>query len=320
VALTVIEMARIAANGGEDKKSGILETFAQQSQLVSAISFRPIAGNAYKWTREASLPAVAFRAVNEGYTESAGTTEERTETLKMIGGDLDVDNYIVKTGGAQTRTTHEMLKVKALAQTLGYTMVKGSVTSVGGATADPKAFDGLQARYGYGFGSNAVSTTGPNAGQLVANDGASNALSIAKLDEAILKVDRPTHILMPKMLAVRLTTKLRNSSSISTSRDEFGRIVTQYNGLPILYADANGDQAGIAFDEHNSSTASAYILSLGEDGLHMIDSGGADVRDLGEQDAKPVWRTRVEWYASMVDEFPRCVARLYNCANIAAVD
>lgn len=321
MAVNILEYARLAANNGEFKKAGILMTFAEKSPLLLAIPTPTIQGSAYSWTRESALPSVTFRALNEAYTESTGSTEKLTETLKAIGGDLDVDNYLIETNGAAIRTVHEMMKAKALAQQIGYTLVKGAVITGGGATGDGESFDGLQTRYGGGFGSTAVSTSGANANQLVANNGASDALSLAKLDETIQKVDNPTHLLMAKKMKVNMTTKLRNSASITTDRNVFGQLVTSYNGLPILEADVNGDQAAIGFNENNDSTTSIYALSLSEDGLHMIQSpAGIRVTDLGEQDSKPVWRTRVEWYCAMVDEGPRCVARCYNIADLAAVD
>lgn len=321
MAINLIEAARLAANNGETKKAGIIYTFAQQSMLLQAIPTVSIAGNSYSWTREAALPTVGTRGVNEAYTESAGSTVTLSEPLKMYGGDLDVDNFIVQTGGSVARTTHEMMKAKALAQAIGYAIVKGSVNTEGGATADSKGLHGLQARYGGGFGGTAVSTSGPNAGQLVANTGASDALSLAKLDEAIMKVDRPTHLLMPKKMRINIKTLLRGSASLSMTTDEFGGPVDVYNGLPILDADINGDQAGIAFNEGASSNrCSIYAVSLAADGLHLIQNGGGvSVRDLGEQDSKPVWRTRAEWYIGLVDEFPRCVSRLYQIADSAAV-
>lgn len=319
--LTLPEFARLAINGGQTKKAGVLMTFAEQSPLLRSIPIPSIAGNSYKWTREAQLPEVAFRAINAAYAESTGTTEDIFESLKDIGGDLDVDNYYVETGGSGLRTTQELMKTKALAQKIGFTLVKGSILTAAGATGDPVSFDGIQARLGGGFASSTVSTTGRNANQIVTNNGASDAMSLAKLDETIMKVDRPTHLLMAKKMKINITTKLRNSASISTSRDEFGNIVTSYNGIPILEADINGDQAAIGFNENNDSTTSVYVLNLSEDGLHMIQSqSGISVRDLGEQDAKPVWRTRVQWLVGLVDEHPRCMARLFNVADLAAVD
>jgi hypothetical protein len=321
MAITIPEFARLAANGGETKKAGILMTFAEQSPLLRAIPIPSIAGNSYKWTREASLPEVAFRQINAAYAESTGTTEEIFESLKDVGGDLDVDNYYVETGGAAIRTTQEMMKAKALAQRIGFTLVKGSILTAGGATGDAASFDGLQSRYGGGFASTAVSTSGRNAGQLVENNGASQALSMVKLDEAILRVDRPTHLLMPKKMSINMATLLRNSSSIQQTKDEYGNIVMSYNGLPILWADINGDQAAIGFNENNDSSGSIYVLNLSADGLHMIQSqSGISVRDLGEQDAKPVWRTRVQWLCGLVDEHPRCVSRLWHIADLPAVN
>lgn len=321
MAINLLEAARLAANGGEDKRAGIIMTFAQQSPLLQAIPTVTIAGSAASWTREASLPSVGPRAVNEAYTESAGETETLAEPLKMYGGDLDVDNFIVRTGGSVARTTHEMMKAKALAQAIGYAIVKGSVNTEGGATAAPKGLHGLQARYGGGWGGTAVSTSGSNAGQLVANNGAGDAMSMAKLDEAILKVDNPTHLLMPKKQVINMKTYLRGSASMSYTEDAFSRRIDTYNGLPILFADVNGDQAALAYDEGASSNrGSVYVLSLGADGLNLLQNGnGIDVRDLGEQDSKPVWRTRVEWYIGLADFFPRCVARLYQIADAAAV-
>lgn len=321
MAINILEAARLAANGGEFKKAGILKTFADRSPLLAAIPTVSIQGHAYSWLREASLPSVTFRSLGESYTESSGTTEKLTETLKILGGDLDVDNFHVETGGPAIRTTHEMMKATALAQKLGYTLIKGAVITAGGATADSESFEGLQARYGGGFGSTAVSASGPNAAQLVANNGASDALSLAKLDEAILKVENRTHLLMCQKMLVNITTKMRNSASITTSRNEFGQLVTSYNGIPILIADQNGDQAGLGFNENNDSTTSIYVLELSEMGLHMIQSpSGIRVTDLGEQDSKPVWRTRVEWYCGLVDEGKRCVSRVYNVADLPAVD
>lgn len=321
MAITLPEFARIAANGGETKKAGVLMTFAEQSPLLRAIPIPSITGNAYKWTRESQLPEVGFRAINAPYAESTGSTEEVFESLKDVGGDLDVDNYYVETGGAAIRTTQELMKARALAQRIGFTLVKGSLLTAGGATGDPLAFDGLQARYGAGFGSGTINTNQRTATQLVENTGASQALSLVRLDEAILRVDRPTHLLMPKKMSINMATLLRNSASISQSKDEYGNLVMAYQGLPILWADINGDQASIGFNENNDSSASIYVLNLSEDGLHMIQSqSGVSVRDLGEQDAKPVWRTRVQWLCGLVDEHPRCVARLWHIADLPAVN
>lgn len=315
-----VEAAKAAYDRKEYKKAAVIMTFAEQSMLLQRIDRSTVPGMAYKVTREGALGGAAFRGLGEAYTESSGTFEEMFESFKFAGGDIDVDRALVVQGGPEMRTKHEKLKVKGLAQKIGYSLIKGSVNTEGGATADIKSIQGLQARFGGGFSGVAVNTNVTTSNQLVANNGASNALSIAKLDETIMKVDNCNALLMSRKCAINITTLLRNSASIQTTRDEFGRVVTTYNGLPILYADINGDLAGLAFDEGaNSNKTSVYALNLSEDACKLIQSEEMSVRDLGEQNSKPVFRTRIEWYVGLALEGPRDVARLYDIADLTAV-
>jgi len=319
MAVSLYQSALIAQNNGEFKKAGILQTFAQASPLLAAMPLVSIAGNSYAWTREANLGSVGFRAVNGALAEGAGSVETRSVALKIIGGDLDVDNFLIQAHGPQTRSAHETMKATLLAQTVAYQIIKGSTTAAGGATADANGFDGLQVRYGGGFGT-AVVDGGENADQIIQNAGGA-ALSMKSLDEAIQAVDNPTHILMGKKMKVNMFAYMRTSSAVTMTKDEFGRLVTTYNGLPILEADVLGTSSGLqqlGFNENGDNSTSIYVLSLSDMGLHMVQNGGVQIRDLGEQDSKPVHRTRVEWYCNIVDAHPRCVARLYDISDATA--
>lgn len=321
MAVSLYQSALIAQNNGEFKKAGILQTFAQASPLLAAMPLVSIAGNSYAWTREANLGSVGFRAVNAALAEAAGSVETRSVALKIIGGDLDVDNFLIQSHGPATRSAHETMKATLLAQTVAYQIIKGSTTAAGGATADANGFDGLQVRYGGGFGSSTVVDAGENADQIIQNAGGA-ALSMKSLDEAIQAVDNPTHILMGKKMKVNMFAYMRTSSAVTMTKDEFGRLVTTYNGLPILEADVLGTSSGLqqlGFNENNDSSTSIYVLSLSDMGLHMVQNGGVQIRDLGEQDSKPVHRTRVEWYCNIVDAHPRCVARLYDISDLTAI-
>jgi hypothetical protein len=241
--------------------------------------------------------------------------------MKIIGGDLDVDEFLVQAHGPAHRAIQEQAKAALIAQTISFQIIKGSVAGGGGSTGDANGFDGLQVRYGGGFGSTPVVDGGENAGQIFANSGG-GALSMRSLDEAIQAVENPTHLLMAKKMRVNIQAFLRNSSSVQMVKDEFGRLVTTYNGLPILDADVLGTVGGleqIGFNENNDSSSSIYCLSLTDMGLCMPTVGGVQVRDLGEQDAKAVRRTRVEMYANIADIHPRCVSRLYDITDAVAI-
>jgi hypothetical protein len=58
---------------------------------------------------------------------------------------------------------------------------------------------------------------------------------------------------------------------------------------------------------------------MGDGGLVGIQNDGISVRDLGELEAKPVFRTRVEWYAGVAIFSGRAVARLRGIKDAAIV-
>lgn len=303
MALTLVEAAKLALNEGKTLRAGVIAMFARASDLLAALPFKDIQGNAYQYNREGTLPGVAFRGVNESYTASTGVVNQLVEALRICGGDLDVDKFILATQGESVRAAHEEMKVKALAAELTRVIIKGDSTS------NLREFDGLQTRI--------------TGSQLIANgstDGG-DVLSLAKLDEAIDAVSGPTHIIMSKAMRRLLTTASRTSSTagfLETTRDNFGKIVQVYNGLPILvpYSD-NGGTEPLAFDELGStgSTATAtsiYVVGFGDGKVTGIQSGPMNVRDLGELETTPAARTRVEWYAGMCIEHGRAASRLYG--------
>ncbi len=304
VALTLLETAKLAANRGEVKRAAVIQTFRRESDLLATLPFLPIAGSAYAYNIEQTLPGIAFRGINEAWTPSAGILSNDSEPLKIGGGDLDVDVALIKMHGMQVRTTHEQLKTKALARQIGYDLIEGDPTSDKG-----RSMGGLKWR---------VPTTGSQALALAS----AGALSMKALDELIEKVDDPTHLLMNRATRRNITAYLRSggsgAASIEMSRDEFGRPVSSYNGLPILISDRNGELAALPFTEA-SSTSSLFVLSIGLGTYHGIQNGEMDVRDLGELNSPPAYRTRVEWLLAQAIVHPRAVARGHNFTNATAV-
>lgn len=321
--VSLYQSALNAYQNGETKRAGLIQTFGLTSPLMAAMPQMGIPGNSYAWNRTASLGSAGTRAVGGTYTESSATYDPRSVQLKIYGGDVDIDEFQVAVHGAEEVSRQEEAKAAYIAQLVGWAMIKGSVTTAGGATADINGIDGLQVRYGGGFGSTAVVDAGENATQIIANSGASDALSLKDLDTAIMQTENCNALLMPKKMRINMTTKLRNSASISTGRDEFGSVVMSYNGIRILDADVLGTVSGLeqlGFNENNDSTTSIYALALGEGGLCMVTNGGIRVRAQGELNSGPQRRTRIELYAALADLHPRCVTRLYNIADLTAVD
>ena len=51
--------------------------------------------------------------------------------------------------------------------------------------------------------------------------------------------------------------------------------------------------------------------------LTGIQNGGIEVMDLGQQDSKPVMRTRIEWLSGIALMHPRAAARLADIDDAA---
>ena len=299
MALTLLEAAKL--NSGDVYKQGVLEKFAETSDILRVLPFTGIQGNSLKYNVEETLPGIGFRGVNESYTESTGIINPQVEALTISGGDLDVDKFIVDTMGADQRATQEGMKIKALSLAWTRTFVKGD------NSAEPREFDGLQVRL-----------TGD---ALILNHATGAGLSLAKLDEAIDAVDGATHIIMSKSVRRRLTVAARTAAvggNITYSIDEFGRQVTAYNDIPILIADKDNNNDDILGYTETGTTTSVYFVAMGDGMVSGLENGGMDVRDIGELETKPAFRTRVEWYSGMGVFAPRSAARLSKITDAAA--
>lgn len=308
MALTLLEAAKLET--GDAYKSGVIELYAGSSDILMNLPFEGIQGNALKYNRESALPGVGFRGVNESYTPSTGVLNPLTEALVIAGGDLDVDKFIIDTMGANQRSVHEAMKIRALSLAWTRKFIKGDNQS------DPREFDGLQTRV---TGSQIVWAGTTSGG---------DALSLAKLDEAIDQTLNPTHLIMSKAMARKFSAAARLytvGGYVTFDIDQLGRRVTQYNGLPILTVDLDNEGNSILpFTEvtYNSGTAtgtSIYVVSLGADGLTGLQNGTIDVRDLGELQTSPLYRTRIEWYNGLAVFNGRAVTRLAGISDAAIV-
>jgi len=301
VGITLLEAAKQMP--ADEIRRALIEVFVQQVDILKYLPFNTITGTGINYSQEDTLPGIAYRGIDATYTPSAGVINPLSDPLKELGGELDVDNFIIKTLGEGVRSQREAMKMKALGHTFAYTFIKGDSTST------PAEFDGLQLRL---TGSQLISSGSTSGG---------DALSLAKLDELIDAVDNPTHLIMTKAVRRALTVAARTTTvggDLQWRRDDFGVQNAFYANLPILIADQNGNSApALAYDEAgagggSSVCTSIYCVSFGDDMLSGIQNSPPDARDLGELQASPGVRTRVDWLAGMAVFHPRCAARLYG--------
>ncbi|MDX3044101.1 hypothetical protein PV383_44115 [Streptomyces caniscabiei] len=313
MAVTLAEAAKLSTT---QLQRGVIETFVQESTILDRIPLLQIEGNAYGYNEEATLPGVAFRSVNEAYTESTGTVNQKTESLVILGGDADVDRFIQQTRSNlnDQRATQTRMKVKAAAYKFQDTFFNGDVT------VDTKSFDGLKKRLtGAQVIDAATNGLGPVAGGHDFFD---------VLDTAIARVPGINGsngaIYASASAIARIKSSARRLGGVEMIREAMTqKMVATYNGIPLL--DPGQTAAGVDIlpsteTQGSSSVASSiYVVKYGQDegdqAVTGLTNGGVMVDDLGQLQEKPAYRTRIEFYCGLAVFGGKAAARIRGVLN-----
>lgn len=305
MALTLAEAAVLSE---DDLQRGVIETFVQESPVLDRIPLMSIEGNAYAYNEEATLPGVAFRSVNEAYTESTGTFNQKSESLVILGGDADVDRFIVQTRGNlnDQRAEQTRMKVKAASYKFQDTFFNGDVT------VDTKSFDGLKKRLtGAQVLDADVNGMGPVAGGHNFFDA---------LDALVASVNGQVDALYAnKAVIAKIMSSARRlgGAEMITETLTQKRIAT-YNGIPLLDPGATAAGADVLplTETQGTSVNASSIYAVrfgtgeGDQAVTGLTNGGVMVDDLGQLQEKPAYRTRIEFYCGVAVFGGKAAARL----------
>lgn len=303
MALTLLESAKLVQ---DPLQRGVIEIFPRSSAVLERLPFFDVNGQAYKYNREETLPGIAFRGINESYTESTGVVNPQVEPLFIMGGLSQVDRALVKTQGnaANLRATYDGMKAKAAALTFTKCFFKGY------NAVDPNEFDGLEARL-----------TGT---QILAqgNTSGGDALTLAKLDEMLDLVQGGADVIFcNKTIRRKINALIRAAGQATeTVTGAFGQQLLSYAGIPIAVIEQDKDGAEILpFDEANpgggaAASTSIYAVKFGAaEYVSGLQAGPMDVIDLGL--AATAYQTLIEWICSIAVFHPKAAARLYGIKN-----
>ena len=290
----------------------VMETFVIESSVLDRIPLMNIEGNAFAYNREATLPGVAFRGVNEAYVESTGTFNQLTETLSILGGDADVDRFIQQTRSdlQDQRALQTRAKVKSTSYKFQDTFINGSIA------VDAKSFDGLKARL---TGAQVISA-GTNGIPVIGNGGTDTHTFLDTLDTLFGAVDGgPDVVYANRAVQAKVIAAGRRVGGNSiVESDVNGKRSPVWNGVPIV--DIGSTAAGVPIipqtETQGTATAasSMYAVKFGQNesdqAVTGLTNGGVQVYDLGELQEKPAYRTRIEFYVGMACFGGRSAARL----------
>lgn len=308
--MTLAELSKLEK---DTLRKSVIDTIIEECPAMELIPWETIGALSTTMVEYQSLPSVGFRKVNEGYVESTGKFGQRSEVVSLFGLDIDTDIAVARAKNTigDARAIQQKMALKAVSMAFTDKLINGD------STVDVNEFDGLAVR------SAAISQEidlDLATDEGVFHDTASENKFIDKLDELMYSIDghKPDLMFMNKYVLLAIRSVLRRRGLLDTTQDMFGRKIDMYAGARLLDAGANaaGTEIITKTETKGMSTAvgsSIYAVkfSIGDE-FWGIQEYALEARDLGEIDAKPVFRTRVDWPLGLAMTSKKCIGRLYG--------
>ena len=289
MALTLDEASKLS---NDMLLQGVVETIIKDSPVLKQLPFIEIVGNVLTYNQEKTLPTIDFYDVGDTWSESTPTFEQKTASLKIMGGDADVDNFLKATRSniQDLEAAVVELKAKALRDKFEDTFIYGD-------SSDNKQFDGLR---------KLIDTT-TASDQVIAMGATGATLTLAKLDELIdtVKGGKPDILLMSRRSRRKINALVRAAGGmIESDRDKWGNFVQLWDGIPIGVNDWILDTHVLTGSVETATTggtcSTIYAFQMGEGALcGLTGPGHLTVEPIGSLETKDASRTRIKWYCSL---------------------
>lgn len=305
---------------------GVAITIVKRAPIFQLLPFMEIVGNSLKYNLESAEAGIQFYQPDAVWSQGDPTWAQRSVSLYILGGDVDIDNFASITRSNINDIVAEKLalKSKAAANFFNQELI------IGGTTAAP-APDGFKGIYRMAAECESTSTTDLDAinnDQVIAGHATSQTLTLANIDEVIDALDEPPDfMMMSKRHRRKLTALARAAGASLTYSTPDARIGTQvevYNGVNLLINDHMKDNlpdnstSVCAIASYSTATSRAaandnsfvVVGKLGQDALCGVQNGGLQVIPIGQLEGKDASRWRIRWY---------CGAGLFNTTKIAVL-
>jgi len=279
MALTLAEASKLS---NDVLLVGVIETIIKDSPILQSLPFIEIVGNGLTYNRESTAATASFFDVGDTWTESTPTFAQITATLKIMGGDADIDNYLIATRSnvQDLEVAVIQLKAKAVQQLFEQTFITGD------SVVNAKSFDGIDKLC--------------ESGQTLSMGVNGGSLTLDKLDELVdtVKGGKPEILLMSRR-SRRIINKLARTAGtfLETDRDQFGQMIQYYDTIPIGVSDYVADNQT---QGSSNDCSTIYAMQFGEGAVAgLTGPGGLQVERVGSLEQKDATRTRIKWYSSV---------------------
>ena len=254
----------------------VVDMFRRSSQLLDKLTFdnviSPGTGGStltYGYIQLKTPATAGVRTINAEYTPGEAKREKKTTGAVIMGGSFQVDRVLQNTAGAADEMAFQAeQKIKATANYFHDLTINGD--------AENGTFDGLKKLLA-GTENEITSTVSlTTSGELDENYNA----FLDEMDSFLGCVDgTPSMLLMNQKMLVKLRSIARRAGYYERTRDDFGRVVETYAGIPMVdmgkYYDGTSTRDVVETDD--SGKTAIYAVALGLDGFHGISPVGDGV-------------------------------------------
>ena len=327
-----VTLAQVSKLETDPLKKGVIQNILRASKLMELVPFENVSSLqsiAVRWT---SLPDVAFRRINSGYTQSEGDVEQVYESVYAFGGEMEIDRVFDKIKSSMIKDPRQLnIEMKTMAMALAF----ANYFINGDHATDADGFEGLKKRIA-NMPSRQSVRAGSTTDVLDPTASAANARRyVDKWEEAYYRANGGDvqAIISNELIQWGLGRVMRyagisGGSLLDTSKDQFDREILSYKGSPIIDAGLKGDLAteivpvNETAEDAGADATSAYFVPFNmEQGIQGIQLSDMEVYDPlagGERESKPTKLIRLEWWVGLSGWGSHGPTRLHNIETPAS--
>ena len=290
----------------------LIDRLVKESKILEKLPFVSILGNSLTYDTVTTRSDAAFYAVSDTWVESTPSLTQATVALKKLGGDAQVDNFILDTRADQIDIKGAVLddKVKAVQEAFLDQFYYGT-------DIDAKGFAGLQSL---------ISSTTYNTVHAGATTG--TALSIDKLRTAIDLITgfKAQAIVMGKEIRRKLSVYLDSVGDKFPMLSDhiFGGFLPAFDGIPIIVDDHILNTEVAASGAYSAPTGGGnttiFVLTFGEQGACGVQGkNGIQMEPLGNMETKDAQAWRIKWYCGLMFKNLRSCAKVDGIVSAGTV-
>ena len=279
MAITLME-AKVGMADKVDQQ--IVDMFRRSSQLLDHMVFdnviAPGTGGStltYGYIQLKSPATAAVRTVGGEYTPGEAKRERKTTGAVIMGGAFQVDRVLQNTAGAADEVAFQAeQKIKATANFFHNLVINGAGENEGDGYVTG-TFDGLKKLLSGTANEITAQVSLKTSAELDENYNA----FLDEMDALVSAVDgTPSMLLMNGAMLIKLRSIARRAGYYERTKDDFGRVVETYAGVPMIdlgkYYDGTSSKDVV---ETTDGKTAIYTVSLSLDGFHGISPTGTGV-------------------------------------------